>query len=185
MTNLAYDLPSYSYDDYITWEDSWEIIDGVAYAMSPAPYPKHQRLVAKIWKELDDNLTECSNCEVYISPIDWKIDDTTVVQPDVALFCEKTANQYFSKTPPIVVEVLSKATALKDVTTKFELYQKVGVKYYVIVEPESEVADIFRLESGKYQLVKKFTSQDSYDFELENSCKTKIDFANVFSYQAT
>jgi len=25
----------------------------------------------------------------------------------------------------------------------------------------------------------------AYDFELENSCKTKIDFANVFSYQAT
>jgi hypothetical protein len=34
-------------------------------------------------------------------------------------------------------------------------------------------------------LVKKFTSQDSYDFKLENSCKTKVDFANVFSYQAT
>jgi Uma2 family endonuclease len=180
MSNLAYDIPHYSYEDYLSWEDSWELIDGVAYAMSPAPYPRHQKIVAKIWKELDGNLTSCSECEIYISPVDWKIDEHSVVQPDVALFCEEPTVQYFSKTPPLVVEVLSKATALKDVTVKFELYQKQGVQYYVIVEPQSEVADIFKLIDGKYQLVKKFTKIDSFEFELESGCKTKIDFANVF-----
>ena len=33
----------YSYRDYVEWEDRWELIDGIAYNMTPAPYPKHQR----------------------------------------------------------------------------------------------------------------------------------------------
>jgi len=178
---IAYDnLPYYTHDDYVNWEGEWELIEGTPYAMAPAPYPKHQKIVARIWQELDTHL-ECSNkkCEVYISPIDWKVNDDTVVQPDVALFCEETQKQYFSKTPPIVVEVLSKATALKDVTSKFDLYEREGVIYYIIIEPESEISDIFKLVNGKYALQKKATKEDSYDFELEE-CHTKVNFSKLF-----
>jgi Uma2 family endonuclease len=182
MASIDYDsFQYYTYEQYKTWDDSWELIDGVPYAMSPAPYPKHQKAVARIWKELDTNL-ECSLdlCEVYISPVDWKIDETTVVQPDVALFCEETEKQFFSKTPPLVVEVLSKATALKDVTTKKALYEKVGVLYYVIVEPNTEIADVYKLTDGKYVHIDKYTKDDSYTFTLSDVCQTAIDFSNVF-----
>jgi len=178
---IAYDaLPHYTHDDYMAWEGEWELIDGVAYAMAPAPYPKHQKIVFRIGKELDAHL-ECGdkNCEVYVSPVDWKVNDDTVVQPDVALFCEETQKQYFSKTPPIVVEVLSKATALKDVTSKFDLYEREGVAYYIIIEPESEISDIFKRIDGKYVLQTKATKEDSYDFEWEE-CKTKVDFSKLF-----
>ena len=171
----------HTYDDYKNWEDRWEIIDGVSYSMSPAPYPKHQRVVFKISKELDTNLN-CSDkhCEVYLSPVDWKIDEYTVVQPDVAIFCEETTNQYFSKTPPLVVEVLSKATALKDVTTKLKLYERMGVEYYIIIEPNTQISDIFRLVDGEYQLMKKATTEDSYSFELFDGCDTLVEFGRVF-----
>jgi len=179
---IAYDdLPRYTYDDYVGWEGEWELIDGIAYAMSPAPYPKHQKIVARIWKELDTNLVcDKEGCEVYISPIDWKVNEQTVVQPDVALFCEETNKQYFSKRPPLVVEVLSKATALKDVTTKFELYEKEGVVYYIIVEPEREISDIFKLEDGKYVLQTKATKEESYHFSFDG-CTTEVDFSKLFS----
>ena len=175
------DFPYYTYDDYKHWEGSWELIDGISYAMAPAPYPKHQKMVFRISKELDKNLEGCSDgCEVYIAPIDWRVSDDTIVQPDVALFCEETQKQYFSKTPPLVVEVLSKSTALKDVTTKFKLYERKGVMFYIIIEPNSEVADIFKLIDGEYQLQKKLTKESSYEFELDNGCKTKVDFGAVF-----
>ncbi|HIP30245.1 MAG TPA: Uma2 family endonuclease [Sulfurospirillum arcachonense] len=137
--------------------------------------------MAYIWRELDKNL-ECSNknCEIYIAPIDWKVDDSTVVQPDVVLFCEKTDKQYFSKTPPLVVEVLSKATALKDVTTKMKLYEREGVKFYIIVEPNSELSDVFQLVNGEYELMKKCTKEDSYKFEISDECFTEVDFSTVF-----
>ncbi len=182
MEALKYEnFQYYTYDDYKEWEGSWELIDGVAYAMAPAPYPKHQSVVFKISKELDKNL-ECSkkNCEVYISPIDWKVDESTVVQPDVALFCEKTSKQYFSKTPPLVVEVLSKATALKDVTTKMRLYEREGVEFYIIVEPNTELSDIFKLVDGEYKLMKKCTKEESYRFVFSDKCSTEVDFSMLF-----
>ncbi len=174
------DFIYYTYNDYLSWDDRWELIDGIAYAMSPAPYPKHQRIAFKISRELDDNLLGADRCEVYLSPIDWKVNETTVVQPDIAIFCEQTKKQYFSRTPPLIVEVLSKSTALKDVTTKFKLYEKEGVLFYLIIEPNSEVGDIFKLVNGKYELIKKITKADNYLFELDG-CESQIDFGNVFS----
>jgi len=171
----------YTYDDYLQWEESWELIDGVAYAMSPAPYPKHQKIVAQIWRELDKNLICAYNlCDAYISPVDWKVSENTVVQPDVAIFCEDTQKQYFSKTPLLVVEVLSRSTALKDVTSKYKLYEKERVPYYIIIEPNSEISDIFGLIDGEYRLIKKATKEDSYEFELSDDCRTVIDFSTVF-----
>jgi len=182
MAAVDYDnFQYYTFDDYQEWEDRWELIDGVAYAILPAPYPKHQKVVAHIWRELDKYLI-CSdqNCEIYLSPIDWKINENTVVQPDVALFCEETEAQFFSKTPPLVVEVLSKATALKDVTTKKDLYEREGVLFYIIVEPHTEITDIFKLIEGKYQHIGKYTKEEEFDFELSEECKSAIDFSQVF-----
>ncbi|PHS41018.1 MAG: hypothetical protein COB07_03235 [Sulfurovum sp.] len=182
MAAIDYDsFQYYTFDDYVKWEDRWELIDGIAYAMSPAPYPKHQKTVARIWRELDANL-ECNNdlCEVYISPVDWKIDESTVVQPDVALFCEVPEGQFFSKTPPIVVEVLSKATALKDVTTKKELYEKQAVQFYIIVEPHTEVADLYELVEGKYLHIDKYTKKNVCVLLVSDECKTAINFSKVF-----
>ena len=182
MDAIKYDnFEYYTYDDYVKWEESWELIDGVAYAMSPAPYPKHQRAVAQIWRELDKNLICVYDyCDAYIAPVDWKVSENTVVQPDVAIFCEDIQRQYFSKAPLLVVEVLSRSTALKDVTSKYKLYEKEGIAYYIIIEPNSEISDIFQLIDGEYKLIKKATKEDSYEFELSDDCKTVIDFSTVF-----
>jgi hypothetical protein len=37
-------LPHYTYSDYEQWEGQWELIDGIPYAMSPLPVPKHQKI---------------------------------------------------------------------------------------------------------------------------------------------
>ena len=171
-------FPLYTYKEYLKWDGRWELIDGIAYAMSPAPYPKHQRIVVQAWRELSESL-DCTDCVVYVSPIDWKINESTVVQADVAVFCENTSEQFFSKTPPLIIEVLSKSTALKDVTTKFSLYEQAGVKYYIIIEPESEISDIFELIDGQYELMKKITKNDLYNFDFER-CTAVIDFGKLF-----
>ncbi|NPA51584.1 MAG: Uma2 family endonuclease, partial [Aquificae bacterium] len=49
-------LPHYTYEDYKNWEGRWELIDGVPYAMSPAPAPKHQIVSNKIATQLEINL---------------------------------------------------------------------------------------------------------------------------------
>lgn len=45
-------LPHYTYDEYCQWEGRWELIEGIPYAMSPAPSPRHQWISANIKYEL-------------------------------------------------------------------------------------------------------------------------------------
>ena len=153
----ALDLMDYfTYEDYKKWEGRWELIKGVAYNMAPAPHPNHQRVVGRIYKEMSDNLRcNFSNvCDVYISPIDWKISFDTIVQPDVALFCEIVKKPYFETTPLIVVEVLSPATEKKDLEVKFKLYEEQNVPFYIIVSPTKKIAHIYKNENG-YKLFKE------------------------------
>jgi len=51
----------YTYDDYKLWDGDWELYDGVAVAMSPAPMRKHQSIASKIIAALDDQLNDCPN----------------------------------------------------------------------------------------------------------------------------
>ncbi len=167
----------YTYDDYKNWKGSWELIEGIPYAMAPAPVPKHQMLVGRIYNELNKNLN-CENCEVFIAPIDWKIDEYNVVQPDVSIFCEDwEGKSYLSSTPKVIVEVLSLSTAFKDLNTKYKLYEKTGVKYYVIVNPANDEVKIFENKNGFEEVEFK----NEYEFKWEE-CKSKIDFSKVFKW---
>ena len=170
----------FTYDDYKNWEGRWELIEGVPYLMTPAPHPNHQKIVFKIAKEISDNLkfNFANICDVYISPIDWKISEDTVIQPDVALFCEKIKKPYFTSTPLIVVEVLSPATEKKDLEIKFQLYENQKVPFYIIVSPTKKIAHIYKIENDKYKLFKE-VSNENVEIEFEN-CKTSIDFSKIF-----
>jgi len=151
--------PRYTYDDYIHWKDRWELIDGIPYAMSPAPILKHQSNTSKINYQLYDLFKDCDVCEVF-QPVDWKIGEDTVVQPDNLVICHKQKNEkYLVKPPVIIFEVLSKSTAKKDMTIKFDLYELEGVKYYFVVEPNEEVVKAYELKDGKYVKMGNFSDE--------------------------
>ena len=44
-------IPHYTYEDYCRWEGQWELIDGIPYAMSPAPRPEHQAIATNLASE--------------------------------------------------------------------------------------------------------------------------------------
>ena len=82
------DLPHYNYYDYSKWEGKWELIKGIPYAMTPAPVIKHQRLNSKIDRYLGELLKKCEKCEALL-PVDWVIEEDTVVQPDNLVVCSE------------------------------------------------------------------------------------------------
>ncbi|MFK5985131.1 MAG: Uma2 family endonuclease [Pseudomonadota bacterium] len=172
------DLPHYTYDDYKLWEGKWEIIYGVPYAMSPAPTIKHQSISNKIARILDEQLDNCDFCQALL-PVDWKIADDIVVQADNMVICHQPDNdKYLTKAPEIVFEILSKSTAIKDLNTKFELYQSEGVKYYIIVDQFEDTAKVYQLHQGK--LIKMAdVSHETINFEL-SSCLFDFEFKNIW-----
>ena len=135
MPPLAQNIEYYTYDDYKEWEGEWELIEGVAYAMAPAPMKKHQAIASAIIAMLYPQLENCSQCEV-LGEIDYKVDDYTTLKPDIVLTCGETNERYLTKAPEIVVEIISKSTARRDEVHKFAIYEKEKVNYYIIVYPD-------------------------------------------------
>ena len=167
----------YTYDDYAQWEGDWELMDGIAISMSPAPMRKHQSLAYEIARVLGNQIEECQECEV-LGEVDYKINDYTLVRPDVVLTCGETHEKYLIKAPEIIVEVISKSTAKKDETYKFELYEQEKVKYYILVYPDDLSAKIYKLDGKKYDKQGDF-SLESYHFE-ETRCGVSLDFQKIF-----
>ncbi len=171
------DLPYYTYNEYIHWEGEWELINGIAYAMSPAPVKRHQMLCGYIFSEIVSHLDKCLECEILIDE-DWKIDTTTILKPDVAVVCHDKNPKHISKTPEIIFEVISPSTAKKDEGLKHTMYAEEGVRYYILIYPDDLVAKMYHLVEGKYQKIGEF---DGEVVDFENiTCPFSFNFDTIF-----
>jgi len=175
-------LPKYNYLDYQRWEGDWELIEGIPYSMSPSPFRKHQKTLFKLVRFFEDSLenSACNSCEV-LGELDWILNDNTIIRPDLFLSCNaiKNDNDFLRPTPDIVVEILSKSTALKDRNLKYELYESQGVKYYLIVDPISEQIEIYELKNKVYKKQAEFKNEN-FTFDLEK-CNPTVSFKNIWS----
>ena len=166
----------YTYEDYKYWEGEWELIDGIPYAMAPAPVKKHQLLETKIIFELYSSLN-CEKCEV-LGEVDYKVNEETILKPDVVMTCNDKGDKYLIKAPEIIFEVISPSTARRDETIKFQIYEEEGVKFLILVYPNDSVAKIYKNENG-FKKIGDF-SEGIFDFEM---CGVKVDFDNLFKAQ--
>jgi Uma2 family endonuclease len=141
----------FTYADYLTWPDDerWELIDGEAYNMTPAPTTRHQNIVYNLSFILKSKLLNKS-CRPFVAPTDVVLSEYNVVQPDVFVVCdEKKITENIQGSPDLIIEVLSPATALKDKREKKALYEKYGVKEYILIDPSALVVERFLLEDDR------------------------------------
>lgn len=182
----------FAYSDYLTWPDDerWELIDGGAYNMSPAPGSIHQRVSMDLSRQFSTYL-KGKPCKVFAAPFDVRLseqsglsDDAieTVVQPDLVVVCDpsKLDDRGCKGAPEIVVEIVSPSTGSYDLTTKFDLYQKYAVKEYWIVMPGEQAVMVFKLQkNGVYGPPDRFGSSDRVVVEMLDGLI--IELAEVFA----
>ena len=168
--------PAYTYEDYCQWEGRWELIEGMPYAMSPLPVPDHQRTSLKLCILFEEALTDCKQCRVY-PPLDWKMAEDTVVQPDVLIVCDKIEKKYLDFPPALVAEILSPSTAAKDRNIKMELYQNQGVKYYCILDIQFKKIEIYELLDSLYRPAS--VNPGAFEFSL-GRCIANVNFENLW-----
>ena len=186
MTNPAFKNPQhFTYRDYASWPENerWELIDGVAYNMTPAPSTLHQQILIRIGSQLLTAL-EGKLCQVFPAPFDVLLpegdeaDDQldTVIQPDISVVCkpEKITPRGCRGAPDFIIEIASPSTARKDQTVKMELYQKHGVREYWILHPQDQVLIMRVLDAtGMYgptrvvELKSKVSVSTLPDIEIE------------------
>jgi Uma2 family endonuclease len=155
------DTAYHTYADYLMWPEDvrYELIDGVAYLMAPAPLRLHQEFVGELCYQVRAAL-EGKPCRAYIAPFDVRLpkgDEAdervdTVVQPDLLVVCDssKLDERGLRGAPDWVVEVLSPASASHDQTVKLAAYERAGVPDVWLVHPTDRVATIYRLEGTAY-----------------------------------
>lgn len=159
----------YNYADYLTWQfdDMVELIRGKVFKMSPAPSTAHQQLSGRFFRLIANHLVGQS-CQAFAAPFDVRLplppgrqtaeQIDTVVQPDISIICDpaKLDERGCQGPPDWIIEILSKSTAAKDLTEKYELYEHAGVAEYWVAHPHEGTLLIYRLnENGRYRLLRQ------------------------------
>ncbi len=180
----------YTYADYLTWDEQEhiELIEGVPVMMSP-PSRVHQEISGELFRQIA-NYLEGKKCRVYAAPFAVRLfektnDDAssvdTIVEPDLSVVCDrdKLDDKGCKGAPDLVIEVLSPSSIRNDRLTKFNLYQRAGVKEYWIVNPAEKSIQVFVLEDNHYVATALGGSSDVLKVNVLDGCY--IDLARVFS----
>ena len=124
-----------------------ELIEGEVYAMSGAS-KNHDRIAGNVYTKLLP-LLENSPCEPFSSDVKVKV-GSNFFYPDVMVVCEdQTDHPYYSESPSILVEVLSKSTRRNDETIKRLAYQSIpSLQEYLLIEQDFVDVEVCRRMSG-------------------------------------
>lgn len=167
-------------DDY----SKQEFIEGIVFDMSPSADYRHGTVNLNLYRLISSSL-KGSLCLVFAENLDWKYDreKSDYVIPDVMVVCDRKKIQkgQYLGIPKFIAETLSPTTALKDKTIKKELYQKMKVEEYWIIDVNSRSIEIYHLQNDMYQLINYFILIDDphdsdYNADLEI---TMLSFPNI------
>ena len=171
----------YTYTDYYSWDDGkrWELIDGIAYDMAPAPSQEHQTVSGELFVQFHNFLKREKTCKVFYAPFDVRLDpdgkDDTVVQPDILVVCDdaKLDGRSCNGAPDMVIEILSPSSTRHDRVRKLEVYQRYGVQEYWIVDPVSKSVQVHILENGHYG-TKVYAETEEVDVHTLDGCSIRL-----------
>jgi Uma2 family endonuclease len=124
-----------------------ELIDGGVYAMAGAS-GNHERISLNISRRFGNHL-EGLPCEPFGSDMKVKV-GSNFFYPDVIVDCNfNEVEPYYTDSPVIIVEVLSKSTRRTDETIKREAYLDIPtLQEYVLIEQDFVDIEIVRRTEG-------------------------------------
>lgn len=171
--------------DALTWDEQErvELIEGVPVMMSP-PTRVHQKIAGELFRQIG-NYLEGKKCEVYAAPFAVRLFEKdedrpdqvdTMVEPDISVICDsdKLDEIGCKGAPDMVIEVLSPSTQRHDRLTKYNLYQRAGVREYWIVNPEDRTIQVSVLENGRYQVIEVYSARDVAKVNALDGCFVEL-----------
>ena len=161
-----------SVEDYLQGElqspVKHELIDGQVVAMAGAS-ANHERIAGNVYGELRNHLKSLP-CEPFGSDMKVRVRDN-FYYPDVLVDCHFDESEpYFTSTPVIIVEVLSRSTRKMDERTKLLDYINIPtLKEYVTIEQDIADVTVYR-KSDDWRSTHYFLGEtiyfESIDFSL-------------------
>lgn len=172
--------PHYTVADYRQWDGRWELLAGVAIAMSPSPTGRHAELLGRFVMALG-NAIEASSCAATVLvEIDWIVASDTVLRPDVTVVRGPAPAGHVEQRPALVVEILSAATRDRDLVVKRAIYEEEGVPLYLIADPDERTVQVLTLgPEGRYAGHTFDASAGDVSLALCDECRLTIELARL------
>ncbi len=158
----------FTYQDYLDLPEEpgyrFEVLDGML-IKEPSPNVIHQRVSRRLQRILEDYLWKVDpGGEIFAAPLDVTFHDLNVVQPDL-LYLTGQQKELIKDTridgpPALVVEIISRSSKRKDRFKKMQIYQKVGVQHYWLVDPEEQSLECYSLRDNIYALITSGLDED-------------------------
>ena len=154
---------SYTFDDYLKWEgeERWELIEGRPFLMS-SPTTLHQAVLGEFYVELKSFLRG-HTCRVFLAPLDVKLSERDVVQPDLLVVCRPEAilPGHIEGPPELVVEIASPSSFRHDRLRKLNLYARAGIREYWLVTPKPFLLEVLsNNQAGNFVIAGSYSEQD-------------------------
>jgi superfamily II DNA or RNA helicase len=87
--------------------------------------------------------------------------------------------KFMREKPDYKTYVQNLQTEIKDRYAKYAIYEKAGVSYFLLINPETEMVQLFVLEDGEY-ILKQEGHDFTYRFDLDGGCSAEIDFNEIW-----
>ncbi len=173
----------YTVEDYYNTsnDEHVELIKGVFYDMAP-PSRRHQRISMELSILIGNYIRKKNGpCEVYAAPFGVQLnadDDTTIVEPDISVICDKgkLTDRGCTGAPDWIIEIVSTSNPAHDYIRKLNLYYKAGVRLYWIVDPDAESVAVYDFEN-KELIPVEYSFDDKVDVGIYGDFA--VDFSEI------
>lgn len=150
--------------------------------MAPSPDVAHQSTIMNLGACLR-NFFRGKPCRVLAAPMDVKLAEDTVVQPDVMVVCDAQQNKgsHIAGPPALVVEVHSKSTWRHDRLRKLHLYAQYGVCEYWMITPYPPLVEVMLLGADGY-FVSRAVYSETDTLTSPSFPGLRIELSEVFDF---
>lgn len=141
-----------------------ELIDGELIEM-PAPVDKHQQVSLNSTLFLGPIIP---GGILRYAPTDVYLDEVNVFQPDLFwvstdnIKCRLQDGRWYGA-PDLVIEIFSPSTTRRDKKTKFETYEKYGVREYWMIDPLAEYIEVWVLRDSQFDKLGVFVPGETFN----------------------
>ncbi|MBC8100402.1 MAG: Uma2 family endonuclease [Armatimonadetes bacterium] len=157
-----------SLDDYFAMPETTQptlLLDGDLITL-PSGTRTHQQIVRFLIRMLEI-IVDDVNGELVLSPMDVRLGEATIVQPDVFWIapdglCVVDDRGHYVGAPDLVAEVLSPGTERYDKSVKFALYEQHGVREYWIIDPHRQQIEVWQRKADEFALFGTFDTTQTF-----------------------
>lgn len=137
----------------------YELIDGEIIEKEnpnmPGPKIRHQAVSTRLVIGLGRHIVENGLGLLLHAPADVYFDAENAFQPDILFVAEGRVETLVQEdgvygAPDLVIEILSPSTGYYDLKSKFQVYEKYGVREYFIVDHKDDEVIGYRNEGGRF-----------------------------------